>query len=308
LRYLAESSFWVYIIHVPIVALVQIVLLPYRWPIAIKFLVISVTSVSLSLLSYEYLVRRSLIGEIINGTRKRSRKRSWISPEFGWAATVVLIVTLGAGCTWWLRPFFFGENLHAVVPGQVYRSARLKPERLAQQIQAHGLRSVIVFTTDATKNPSLIAQSRLCATHNVKFITIPFPSLRAPTRRSLMSLVRSIDEAPRPLLFQGQRGIRSVSLASALALLLDGTSPDDALRQFAMRYGEFSDIDRSALASAVLEYRNWLAAEHKPHSAVEFREWAVQCSTQTVPADVPTRNGPRAQALADDRDDGRFVR
>ena len=97
MRYLAESSFWVYIIHVPIIALMQALLLPLAWPVAVKFLLVAAVAIALSLLSYEYIVRRSLVGEIINGARKRTVKRGRFGPEFGWIATLAVVVLVFAG-------------------------------------------------------------------------------------------------------------------------------------------------------------------------------------------------------------------
>jgi protein tyrosine/serine phosphatase len=37
----------------------------------------------------------------------------------------------------------FGENFHAVVPGELYRSAQLSGSRLERHIQAEGIRTVI---------------------------------------------------------------------------------------------------------------------------------------------------------------------
>src|SRR5947209_7532135 len=38
---------------------------------------------------------------------------------------------------------FFGRNLHAVVPGQVYRCAQLSAAELEDVIRSHGIRTVV---------------------------------------------------------------------------------------------------------------------------------------------------------------------
>ncbi len=40
MRFLSEASFWIYLVHVPIVALLQVLLLPLGWPGPLKFLLI----------------------------------------------------------------------------------------------------------------------------------------------------------------------------------------------------------------------------------------------------------------------------
>ena len=49
MRFLAEASFWVYLVHVPIVALMQLVLLPVAWPAPVKFVLVSAVALGLSL-------------------------------------------------------------------------------------------------------------------------------------------------------------------------------------------------------------------------------------------------------------------
>ncbi len=71
LRYLTDSSYWVYIINMPFVSLIQILLIPLKISIFIKFIFSFFGALFLSLLSYEYLIRYGFIGQIIN--RKRLR-------------------------------------------------------------------------------------------------------------------------------------------------------------------------------------------------------------------------------------------
>jgi len=72
LRYLTDSSYWVYIINMPLVAAIQILLISLKISIFLKFLISFITALFLSILSYEYLVRYTILGQLIN--RKRSRK------------------------------------------------------------------------------------------------------------------------------------------------------------------------------------------------------------------------------------------
>ncbi|SPX79566.1 Glucans biosynthesis protein C [Mycobacterium xenopi] len=68
-RYLSDASYWMYLVHVPIVWLLQASLL--RWPLhwSVKFsLVISVTT-ALLLASYHWLVRSTFVGVFLNGRR-----------------------------------------------------------------------------------------------------------------------------------------------------------------------------------------------------------------------------------------------
>lgn len=71
LRYLADSSYWLYLIHLPIVGALNVIVGPWHIHWAIKFPFILGVSVPLMLLSYHVLVRYSFIGAILNGRRRR---------------------------------------------------------------------------------------------------------------------------------------------------------------------------------------------------------------------------------------------
>ncbi|HEU4653693.1 MAG TPA: acyltransferase family protein, partial [Steroidobacteraceae bacterium] len=68
-RYLADSSYWVYLAHLPLVFALQLVVL--KWPLhwAVKFPLIVSTALALLLLSYHFVVRNTVIGEVLNGRR-----------------------------------------------------------------------------------------------------------------------------------------------------------------------------------------------------------------------------------------------
>ncbi|GGY70266.1 hypothetical protein GCM10011613_13360 [Cellvibrio zantedeschiae] len=68
-RYLADASYWMYLIHLPIVWLLQAWML--RWPLhwSIKLsLILTITSLVL-IASYHYLVRPTFLGKFLNGKK-----------------------------------------------------------------------------------------------------------------------------------------------------------------------------------------------------------------------------------------------
>jgi len=71
-RYLADSSYWLYLIHVPLVICCQWFL--YFWPLPalIKTALVLIITISILLASYELFVRHTIIGRILNG-KKPSR-------------------------------------------------------------------------------------------------------------------------------------------------------------------------------------------------------------------------------------------
>jgi len=75
-RYLADASYWVYLIHLPIVGLLQSLLYPLAVPAVLKFLLVVAVTLAVSLVTYRYLVRYTFIGYWLNGPRARPPGRA----------------------------------------------------------------------------------------------------------------------------------------------------------------------------------------------------------------------------------------
>lgn len=79
-RYVADASYWLYLIHLPIVIWLQIAFaeLPLNW--SIKLISITAITIAISIALYDTLVRPTYIGVILNGKRKArilfNRKKS----------------------------------------------------------------------------------------------------------------------------------------------------------------------------------------------------------------------------------------
>jgi glucan biosynthesis protein C len=72
LRYLADTSYWVYIVHLPILFAIQYRLLdvPTHWQL--KFIISVIGTLMIAFLSYHLLVRNTIIGTLLNGARRKS--------------------------------------------------------------------------------------------------------------------------------------------------------------------------------------------------------------------------------------------
>jgi glucans biosynthesis protein C len=75
-RYIADASYWIYLIHLPIVMALQVVVSQLDWPWPAKFATILLVAVPLMLASYQLLVRYSVIGAVLNGRRIRKPSRA----------------------------------------------------------------------------------------------------------------------------------------------------------------------------------------------------------------------------------------
>ena len=72
MRWLADASYWVYLVHLPLLFAIQYRLLdvPLHW--TAKFTVSVLTTFALSLVSYQLLVRHTMVGTLLNGHRLRA--------------------------------------------------------------------------------------------------------------------------------------------------------------------------------------------------------------------------------------------
>ena len=69
IRYLADSSFWLYLIHLPLQFELSIYLAPWEANGLLKFAIYNVLTFAISLPTYHYLVRPTWIGVLLNGRR-----------------------------------------------------------------------------------------------------------------------------------------------------------------------------------------------------------------------------------------------
>jgi hypothetical protein len=67
--WLADAAYWMYIVHVPLVMLAQLVVRPWPLPAEAKFLLVMASVTPLLLVSYHFGVRHTAIGRLLNGPR-----------------------------------------------------------------------------------------------------------------------------------------------------------------------------------------------------------------------------------------------
>jgi ABC-type multidrug transport system ATPase subunit/peptidoglycan/LPS O-acetylase OafA/YrhL len=75
-RYIADASYWIYIMHLPVVAAIQVWV--GRWPLhwSVKYPFILVVSFAILFASYHWLVRSTFIGMLLNGRKHPRGSRS----------------------------------------------------------------------------------------------------------------------------------------------------------------------------------------------------------------------------------------
>jgi ABC-type multidrug transport system ATPase subunit/peptidoglycan/LPS O-acetylase OafA/YrhL len=70
-RYVADSSYWIYLAHLPLIFALQLLVKDLPWHWTVKFPIVLVTAMVLLFASYHFLVRFTVVGEVLNGRRRR---------------------------------------------------------------------------------------------------------------------------------------------------------------------------------------------------------------------------------------------
>jgi peptidoglycan/LPS O-acetylase OafA/YrhL len=70
-RYLSDSSYWLYLVHLPLIVLGQALLFRTDLPPVAEFALLTTTTTAALLVSYHFAVRYTPIGTLLNGNRKQ---------------------------------------------------------------------------------------------------------------------------------------------------------------------------------------------------------------------------------------------
>lgn len=73
LRYLSDASYWVYIVHLPVLFVIQYRLMDVSLPWGLKFAISVAATFALCLLSYHGLVRRTVVGRLLGSRTSLER-------------------------------------------------------------------------------------------------------------------------------------------------------------------------------------------------------------------------------------------
>ena len=161
------------------------------------------------------------------------------------------------------------SNFAEVVPGKLYRCNHPTPGRLAALKKRYGLKTLINLRghrkcgSDALSRE---AASRLGLIH----IDMAFESRGAPHRERIMRFAEIYRGLQAPALMHCKSGADRAGLAAGLAILFEGGSSGEALRQLSWRYGHFSQARTGILDAFFRLYARDAGGR------VAFLEWVAQ--------------------------------
>ena len=80
LRYLSDASYWIYLIHLPVIGALQVLVAPVALAWELKYPFVLVAGIPLLLASYRWMVRYTWIGAWLNGRRYLADDRQAAKP------------------------------------------------------------------------------------------------------------------------------------------------------------------------------------------------------------------------------------
>lgn len=199
--------------------------------------------------------------------------RRFLRGQIVWGCVVgLLLVLIGE-----LAYLLVGANFRTVIPGMVFRCARLDGPALEKVVQQHGIRTVINLRGCCEPASWYLEQSRILNRHNVSMEDMGCSAGRLPSTLTVRQLVQILDQTDYPIMIHCHRGIDRTGLVSAMALLLHtDISLDKALEQLSWRYAHIPFGRTGNMERFFVLYREWLDRTGQAHSQSTFRRWAEQ--------------------------------
>jgi len=169
--------------------------------------------------------------------------------------------------------FYAYDNFHAVIDGQIYRSAQLSENKLKKIISEKKLKTIINLRGINEEKKWYTKEKKIAQDNGVQYYSFRFVAHRLPNCTQLDALIEALKSAPRPLLLHCKGGADRTGVASAMALAIEKNSPLSKLKQqFSLFYGvmPFSGSIGPLLFS---QYENWLSQNGSSHNGDTLLYW-----------------------------------
>ena len=160
------------------------------------------------------------------------------------------------------------DNFHTVIPGKLYRCNHPTPSRLARLARRYHLQTLVNLRGHrrcGSDELSREAAARLGLQH----IDMAFESRGAPHRERILRFHGLYQQMRFPALMHCKSGADRTGLAGGLAILFEGGTAAEAMRQLSWRYGHFSTSPTGVLDAFFLHYA--ATAEGR----VPFLDWVA---------------------------------
>ncbi len=181
---------------------------------------------------------------------------------------------LVAWFAWEIAYVSFLGNVHAVIPGQLYRGGQPSPAALETLIQRYSLRTVINVRGCCYPEEWYIAEAETCQRLGVHLEDITFSAMHLPSRDEVRELIEVLDRTEYPAFIHCRQGSDRTGVAAMIAVLLQENQPYTAARgQLGLRYGHVPVGKTTQLDQFFVAYERWLRETNQEHTPKAFRHW-----------------------------------
>ncbi|MEF2072455.1 tyrosine-protein phosphatase [Consotaella aegiceratis] len=129
-------------------------------------------------------------------------------------------------------------NVHEVLPGRLYRSATLSPERLARLVDDKGIRTIVNLRGEHPDSAWFQEEQRVARMKHVRLVSLSWSASRPLSDSKVQRFFRVVGGLEEPILIHCRSGSDRTGLASALYLArAAGADEETAESQLSIFYG-----------------------------------------------------------------------
>lgn len=158
------------------------------------------------------------------------------------------------------------NNFHVVQPGVLYRSAQLSPQFLEVMIKKHNIKTIINLRGSNEhkhwwQKEKLLAEKLGVTLHNIRMT-----ASQLPDKKNLLTLLKTYQNAQRPILIHCYSGADRTGEAAALWVLeQQKKDKKTALKQLSLRYGHLQFMyPAKRFFINLWQGKNWLIHNYNP--------------------------------------------
>lgn len=192
-----------------------------------------------------------------------------------------------------------GPNWHAIVPGEIYRSAHLSSDEILAVAQRFGIKTIFNLRDQCPWEPWYRDETYAVQKAGLTRYDFSFSAYVPPAPSQLKKLWQALETAPRPLMIHCRRGADRTGLASTIAALYQAdahlTVDQAEAAQLSLMKGH-AGVGRVEVMGDVVDlYKSWLAERHLTHSRANLKQWIMndyrpsKCWARIEPLQIPER-------------------
>jgi len=172
------------------------------------------------------------------------------------ATAVLAAVAVGS----WVRSHFCQLTLEDVAGGKVFRSAQPSADDLRGWVDRYHIRTVINLRGDFSSH-QVQQEAKLAEGLHVDFLAFDLAAWKLPRKKTMLSLIDSLEKARTPILVHCRQGMDRSGLVTMLAAWAVGGQEYAAARR-QLYFPIIRDEDEPHISDMIIHYEQYCEREH----------------------------------------------